>query len=152
MSKIEVGNLSESIVMAAYIKAGFSVSVPFGNGCAYDLVIDTGTRLYKVQVKTGWKRKGCLAYKGRRRIKDSSHDGMRSYRADEVDFFVIYFPPADAIYVMPSKVATGDRFLRLDPVLNGQHKLIRWAADYTWEEHVETLRESEFAPFMQISK
>ena len=97
MSTIDVGNLSESIIMAAYIKRGFSVSVPFGNGCAYDLVVDTGSRLYKVQVKTGWKRKGCLIYKGRRRVKDSTCNGMRSYRTDEVDFFAIYFPPTSSI-------------------------------------------------------
>lgn len=84
MSTIDVGNLSEPLVMAAYIKTGFSVSVPFGSGCAYDLVVDTGLRLYKVQVKTGWKRKGCLIYKGRRRVKDSTYNGMRSYRADSL--------------------------------------------------------------------
>jgi hypothetical protein len=139
MSTIDVGNLSESIVMAAYIKIGFSVSVPFGNGCAYDLVIDTGSRLYKVQVKTGWKRKGCLIYKGRRRIKDSAYNGMRGYRVDEVDFFTIYFPPTGSVYAVPSKVVTGDTTLRLDPVLNGQQKLIRWATDYNWEKHIEQL-------------
>jgi hypothetical protein len=52
MSTNDIGNASESIVLTAYISAGFFVSVPFGNGCAYDLVVDTGTRLLKVQVKT----------------------------------------------------------------------------------------------------
>ena len=36
------GNMSASKVMAAYIEAGFFVSVPFGDGCPYDLVVDTG--------------------------------------------------------------------------------------------------------------
>ncbi|MDT4954200.1 MAG: hypothetical protein QOJ02_2338, partial [Acidobacteriota bacterium] len=64
MSTNDIGNASESIVLTAYINAGFFVSVPFGNGCAYDLVVDTGTRLLKVQVKTAWQRKGCLNFKG----------------------------------------------------------------------------------------
>lgn len=137
------GNSSEAIVLAEYIQAGFLVSLPFGGGAAYDLVVDTGTRLIKVQVKTGWQRKGCLVYKGRRRIKDSTHNGMRSYRMDEIDFFAIYFPPAGKIYVVPSRLMTGDRSLRLDPVLNGQQKLIQWAADYTWEKHIEQLRKDK---------
>lgn len=140
MSTIEVGNLSESLVLAAYIDAGFAVSVPFGNGGAYDLVVDTGTHLYKVQVKTGWKRKGCLVCKNHRRIKDSTHNGLRRYREDEVDFFAIYFPAGQSIYVIPSKLMTGDGALRLEPVLNGQQKFIKWAADYSWKKHLEHLR------------
>jgi hypothetical protein len=104
--------------MAAYVKTGCTVSVPFGNGCAYDLVVDTGLHLYKVQVKTGWKRKGCLIYKGQRKVKDSTYNGTRSYRADEVDFFAIYFPPTGSVYVVPSILMTGDSPLRLAPVLN----------------------------------
>jgi hypothetical protein len=143
MSTIEVGNVSESIVLAAYVRAGFLVAVPFGNGCAYDLVVDIGTRLLKIQVKTGWQDKGCLRYKGRRRIKDSKQDCMRRYRKGEVDFFAIYFPPSDSIYVLPLDAVSGDGCLRLYPVLNGQQKLIRWAADYAWDKHIEHLREDQ---------
>ncbi len=52
-STLYQGNSSEAIVLAAYIQAGFLVSIPFGGGSAYDLVVDTGTRLIRVQVKTG---------------------------------------------------------------------------------------------------
>lgn len=142
-STLYKGNSSEAIVLAAYIQAGFLVSIPFGGGAAYDLVVDTGTRLIRVQVKTGWRRNGCLVYKGRRRIKDSAHNGMRSYRSDEVDFFAIHFPPTGKIYVVPSELMTGDRSLRFDPVLNGQQKLIHWANEHTWEIHVQKLREEE---------
>jgi hypothetical protein len=143
MSTNDVGNRSESVVLAAYIEAGFSVSVPFGNGCAYDLVVDTGSRLLKVQVKTGWQRQGCLTFKGRRRVRDSRYDGMRRYKEGEVDFFAVHFPPAASIYVVPFGVIGIDGFLRLTPALNGQRKLIRWAADFTWEKHLEQLRRQE---------
>ena len=67
------GNISESIVMSAYLKAGFTVSVPFGTGAPYDLVIDNGSRLCKVQVKTGWFRNGCIIYRGDRRVRKHIH-------------------------------------------------------------------------------
>lgn len=139
MSTINVGNVSESLVLAAYIREGFLVSVPFGNGCPYDLIVDTGTRLLKVQVKTGWQSKGCLIYKGQRRIKDANRNGMRQYREDEVDFFAIYFPKTGSIYVVPFAEAGGYGRLRIAPVMNGQQKLIRWATDFTWERHLESL-------------
>ncbi|HEV3471284.1 MAG TPA: group I intron-associated PD-(D/E)XK endonuclease [Pyrinomonadaceae bacterium] len=143
MSTMDVGNISEALVMAAYANAGFWVSVPFGSGCAYDLVVDTGSRLFKVQVKTGWLRKGCLIFKGQRRVRDSRCNGMRRYREGEVDFFAAYFPPTGSIYVVPFGLVGTHGCLRLTPVLNGQQKLIRWAADFTWEKHLEQLRLDE---------
>lgn len=38
------GNISESIVMSAYLKAGFVVSIPFGAGAPYDLIVDADSR------------------------------------------------------------------------------------------------------------
>lgn len=52
---MEKGNSSEGIVLAAYACAGFVVSVTFGNGAAYDLIVDTGRQLLRIQVKTGWR-------------------------------------------------------------------------------------------------
>lgn len=143
MSTIDVGNVSEALVLAAYIDAGFFVSVPFGNGCSYDLVVDTGARLYKVQVKTGWQRQGCLIFKGQRRVRDSGHNGMRRYKAGEADFFVAHFPPTGSLYVVPFEAMGTHGCLRMTPVLNGQRKHIRWAADFTWEKHLERLRREE---------
>jgi hypothetical protein len=80
MSTYMTGNVSESKVLSAYIEAGFFVSAPFGGGCAYDLVVDLGPVFKRIQVKTDWHRNGCIACKGRRRIRDSSHNGMRGYR------------------------------------------------------------------------
>lgn len=67
MKKYELGNTSESIILSAYIKAGFIVSIPFGSGASYDLLVDTGSNIFKVQVKTAWISKGVLKYKCLRR-------------------------------------------------------------------------------------
>jgi hypothetical protein len=134
------GNSSEAIVLAAYTRAGFLVSIPFGGGGAYDFIVDTGVRLLKVQVKTGWRRTGCLLYKGRRRIKDSKRNGMRRYRTDEVDVFAVYDPKDDKLYAAPPTAMATEGCLRLEPVRNGQRKLIRWACDYTWEKHIVELQ------------
>jgi hypothetical protein len=68
---------------------------------------------------------------------------MRPYKEGEVDFFAIYFPLAAGIYVLPVEVASAAGCLRVDPVLNGQQKLLRWATDYTLDKHIEFLREAQ---------
>jgi hypothetical protein len=146
------GNISESILLQAYLKAGFIVSVPFGSGAPYDLMVDAGKRTYKIQVKTGWYRKGCIIFRGNRRVREAAPYKARTYTEDEVDFFAVYYPPADSIYVVPrSFFGRGFGCLRLEPVLNGQQKLIRWARDYIWEKHITELRaESLSADIMTL--
>jgi PD-(D/E)XK endonuclease len=135
------GNISESIFLQAYLRAGFIVSIPFGSGAPYDLMVDNGMRAYKIQVKTGWHRKGCVIFRGNRRVREALPYKSRAYAENEVDFFAVYYPPTGSIYVVPRAVcASGFGCLRLEPVLNGQRKLIRWAADYTWEKHIAQLK------------
>ena len=133
------GNLSEAIVMSAYIRAGFTVAVPFGTGAPYDLIVDAGPRLCRVQVKTGWLRNGCILFKKLRRVREAHPYAARLYGESEVDYFAVYYPPAETVYVVPLKECNGGGCLRLAPVHNGQQKLIRWAIDFTWEKHLEEL-------------
>ncbi len=57
MLKYETGNKSEAVVLSAYLGAGFTVSIPFGSGVIYDLLVDNGSKIFKIQVKTAWIRK-----------------------------------------------------------------------------------------------
>lgn len=133
------GNISESIVLSAYLQAGFNVSVPFGTGAPYDLVVDNGGVFLRVRVKTGWYKDGCILYKGRRRVRDSSQNAMRSYTREEVDYFAVYYPKNGQIYVVPLHKSDGR--LRIEPTLNSQRKHIRWALDFTWDKHVAELKD-----------
>ena len=139
MFKYELGNRSEGIVLSAYLNAGFTVSVPFGTGASYDLVVDTGTQLFKVQIKTAWVSNGCILYKSQRRQPGAGLT-RRPYKNGEVDYFAAYCPATASIYVMPAENHGVEGRLRLNPVKNGQTKLVKWAADYAWERHIEELK------------
>lgn len=143
MNKYEYGNRSEGVVLSAYLDAGFYVSIPFGSGASYDLLVDCGARLIKVQVKTGWVSHGCVLYKSVRRQPGRGLT-RRPYRNGEVDFFVVYCPVNKKLYAVPAENHGAHGCLRIEPVKNGQRKLVRWAADFTWEKHVELLR-NEYA-------
>lgn len=140
MNKYEYGNNSEAVVLAAYLAAGFTVSIPFGTGASYDLVVDGGSRLFKIQVKTAWLSEGCVRYKSQRRQPGGGFT-RRAYREGEVDYFAAYCPANGIIYAVPAERHGVEGRLRVAPARNGQAKLVRWAADYGWERHVEELRE-----------
>ncbi|MDQ6910528.1 MAG: group I intron-associated PD-(D/E)XK endonuclease, partial [Actinomycetota bacterium] len=49
----------------------------------------------------------------------------------EVDFFGVYSPELDAVYLVPiDQVPERMGSLRLHPARNGQAKGLRWASDY----------------------
>ena len=137
MQKFELGNHSESIVLGAYLKEGFTVSIPIGSGASYDLLVDTGSNIYKIQVKTAWVSRGVLKYKCLRR--QSNIKSQRPYTENEVDYLAVYCPATDSLYGIPIKNQLGIGWLRIAPVKNGQAKRIRRASDFTWEKHIAEL-------------
>ena len=139
MNKYEYGNNSEAIVLAAYLTAGFTVSLPFGAGASYDLVVDGGSRFFKIQVKTAWVSGGCVLYKSQRRQPGAGLT-RRPYRSGEVDYFVAYCPANKTMYAVAAENHGVEGRLRLVPAKNGQAKFVKWAADYGWERHIEELR------------
>ena len=136
----DIGNEAEGIVLGHYIKAGLRVCVPFGTGAPYDLAVDTGTRIVKVQVKTATFGKGCILCRTRRR--NANYDRtMRRYEEGEVDYFAIYCPQLNELYGISFEAAKGSASLRIEPTLNKQEKYIRWAKDYCWDKHITELKE-----------
>jgi hypothetical protein len=134
------GNTGEAMVLAALVKRGFHVLVPFGEGQPYDLVVHLGEgEFLRVQCKTAWPLKGCLIFNSR----STDHGrGPQSYLG-LADIFGVYFPPRSAVYLVPiDAVAQFEGRLRLEPTLNNQRRGIRHATDFEigrWS--VNSLRE-----------
>ena len=128
-----IGDRSAMVAMLALNDAGYTVSIPFGENARYDFIIDDGTRPARVQCKTGRLRLGavrfnvCSCYGHHLRPGQSRRD----YR-DDVDYFVVYCPETDHVYLVPIEdlpIST-QAALRVDPPLNGQRLRIRFADDY----------------------
>lgn len=62
---------------------------------------------------------------------DNGHGwGRRDYRG-QVDYFAVYCPETDKVYLVPVEdVGTNEGSLRVEPTLNEQQKGVRWAVDY----------------------
>lgn len=92
-NELQIGKAGEYLVCADLILKGF-VAYPSEQGLPYDVVIDTGATLLKVQVKT---TQGPLKVKQRSgnysaylfSIKRSGKDGKTRYSEQEIDLFAL---------------------------------------------------------------
>jgi hypothetical protein len=125
-----VGDVSEAMMIGIFVKAGYLVSIPFGENHRYDLIIDGDDGLKKVQVKTGRLRNGAVLYNC---CSTHTHRGGPASRpyAGEVDFFAVYCPDTESAYLVPIDEAVATLgTLRIVPPSNRQTKRIRWADRY----------------------
>ena len=136
----DLGSTTEAIILSAYLRCGFYVSIPFTHLAAYDLIVDTGKELLKVQAKTAWVSQGCVLYHGRRRV-GGGHTTRRAYNNGEIDYFAVYCPQTNSLFAVPAEGHGKAGMLRIEPTKNNQKKMIRWAKDYSWERHVEKLKD-----------
>ncbi len=140
MSKAERGNEGEAMILAALVRRGFQVLVPFGEGQPYDLVIHLGEgEFLRVQCKTAWPNRGCIVFNSR----STDHGrGAQSY-VGLADIFGVYFPPDGAVYLVPLEaVASFEGRLRVAPTRNNQRRRIREAVDFEIDRwSADSLRE-----------
>jgi hypothetical protein len=119
----DVGDRTTLAVMAALREAGFLISVPFGENTRYDLVIDDGVRLGRVQCKTGRLRCGAVRFAA---FSTYAHHPKprvvrRSYLG-QIDYWGVHCPDTDRVYLIPLADAALRRQIarRVDPPRNNQ--------------------------------
>jgi hypothetical protein len=129
----DVGDRSTLAVMIALRELGYTISVPFGENARYDLVIDDGNDLLRVQCKTGRLRNGavrfstCSTYVHHK----TPRAPQRSYLG-EIDYFAVYCRETAGVYLIPIRAVPTSRegALRIDPARNGQRRHVRPAPNY----------------------
>ncbi len=111
------------------------VFLPFGDGHKYDLIIDDGRRVQRVQCKTGRVKGGSLMFNG---YSFSGNGKVKHGYRGLADLFAILNPQTNQVFLVPvEEVGCTDVCLRLQPTLSGQSKGIRWAAAYTLKSPVK---------------
>ena len=119
--------------MLALQMQGYAILVPFGENTRYDLVVDYGSRLSRIQCKSGRLRNGvvifatCSSY--------AHHPNPKTLRRTylgEIDEFAVYCHDLGTVYLVPidDMPTKGRGSLRVDPPRNHQQRRIRLAAPY----------------------
>ena len=107
------GEIGEAMFLAKAARMGFGIATPWGDSLKYDMVIDTGRRLFRVQVKSAHKvsaNKG-----GGYHLRACAHN-RKAYTTKDIDLLVGYVLPLDAWYLFPPRAFVKMKSMRLFPV------------------------------------
>lgn len=106
------GELAEMMFMVKAAQKGFATAKPYGDSRRYDFIVDTGRRLWRVQVKSSSK-----LCRGAYHVSANRHSSGRTmaYRASEIDLVIAYVVPEDAWFVIPVEAFAPRKSLRLYP-------------------------------------
>ena len=133
MNTSRKGDETESVVLSRFMKAGLSVSVPFGDSDRYDLVADDGTNLHRVQCKTGSWTNGTVRFNLYTSTVGSDGRVDSEYTEEEIDVYAVYSRKTNDVYWVPIReTGAGEMRLRVeDPHPKAPTSKINWASDYT---------------------
>ena len=129
------GQLAVSKAETRAIELGFFPSRPLMD-CRYDMIVDDGKRLWRVQVKYAngvpANSVGAVIVKLAYETRHRKH--IYTYHENEVDALIVYIPKIDKLCWFPCEAFIGKHVLcvRIDPPLNGQKSKIYLASDYFW--------------------
>ena|SRR3990167_2993892 len=125
-----LGDVAELMAAAELVSRGYVVSRPLTNGAPYDLLVDVGGSIQKVQIK-----KTGVTVNGSTRIMLSSSKSHRGRKS------VLYFGRVDCVLAVDCDqrtfyVVSGDDLkspqisIRTTPAKNRQTSGIRFSVDY----------------------
>jgi hypothetical protein len=119
--------------MLALRAVGFDVLIPFGENTRYDLAIDNGESLARVQCKTGRLYNGAVVWNTCSSY--AHHPNPKPKKLDyhgEIEYFGVYCRETGSVYLVPIQDVPVMRqaSIRVEPARNGQRKFVREADPY----------------------
>lgn len=88
------GEVAEAAFLSKAAELGFDVAKPWGDSAAFDFIVHSGPRCWRVQVKST----GSCRWQGYG-VRTSGNSV--AYTKDDVDFLVAYIVPENIWYVIP---------------------------------------------------
>jgi hypothetical protein len=111
------GELSEAAFLLKATSMGLRVAKPWGDSERYDFIVNSGERLWRVQLKStsvvhtrGYEVQPLYSvYRGAR------GRGKAGYTADEIDVLAVHIRPCDVWYLIPVEALALAKNLRFYP-------------------------------------
>ena len=126
------GTITELKCKTYFLELGYMVSTP-ESPTRYDFILDIGTELLKIQVKTSHSDGEKLTFKTTSRHITSKGSTVHHYKNDGIDYFCTWYN--GECYLIPvQECGTSEKCLRLVPTKNGEVKNISFAKNYIAKE------------------
>ena len=141
LSPSEKGGIAELAIALEAARLGVGVLRPVVEGARYDLILDLGPRLLRVQCKHGVVA-GQVVRAGLRTSRATRDGHVRTrYTSAEVDAFGVYCGELNRCFLLPMTRFEGVTYvhLRLAPARNNQRIGVNLADDYDLAKMVRDL-------------
>jgi PD-(D/E)XK endonuclease len=125
--------LAEAAITAAAIELGLVVLRPFPEGRRYDLVVDVGPQLLRVQCKWGRLAGSVIVViLATCRYTPSRGYVRTKYTAGDVDGIAVYCHDLKRCFYLPIEIVAGRSsiHLRIRPAANNQESAVNFADEY----------------------
>lgn len=131
----DTGDETEAIAIYSLIASGYSVSIPFGDNDKYDLIVENGNRLFRVQCKTAWQNKpNTIRFNTHTQTKQEGEYHEETYH-DKIDAFLVRYPPKEDLLWIGVEAANEQKMeLRYESEID--HPSINWVSDYQFEGNI----------------
>jgi prevent-host-death family protein len=129
----EKGALAEMSIAREAVALGLGVLKPLSERQRYDLGLELGDRILRVQCKWGNLADDDVIQV---RLSTSRYDGHKyvrtKYEVGEIDAVAVYCGALDSVYLLPIELVAGRSYvhLRLTPAKNGQRASINSADQF----------------------
>lgn len=129
--------------MLEFIKRGYIVSVPYGDCARYDFVVDNGSQLFKIQVKTVSKKSNTNTYTiNNYSIGYGKTRSRKKYEKHEIDFVCVFLISANKCLSIP--IQHFDNLTLnirddMDFPNNGMEKNVHYISDYNFDVYFPSL-------------
>lgn len=138
MNTKQLGTIGELKAQYDFMKAGFDVSIPIGDYCAYDLIIVKDSKIFKIQVKSCEK---IIDGKMKFDLTSRNYYIDKKYDTQDCDYFYFYCLENEQSYLYKNTEDNNSRavYIRIEPTKNNQTKGINFAKDFNFNKVVNQL-------------
>lgn len=154
MEKTQIqGNLVELQCIMKFMSMGFECSVPYGNQAKYDILVDTGKEILRIQCKKShWvDDRNSISFSCCSNTTNAQKTTRHYYTSNDIDYFATCWE--DNVYLIPVEECSTQKSLRLAPKTNKTPPNVNMAEDYLVENflgHLSQYKESDFEEQLPI--
>ncbi len=123
------------MIAADLVRRGYKIAIPYGEDWDYDLIVCRDEKLERVQCK--YTRSNGVFIIVRCRSHSLTKGKIRAtkhYTSATIDWLAVYDDTTERCYYVPATelgpAGKSDMRLRLEPPLNNQRRLVRFARNY----------------------
>ncbi len=131
------GLTTELICMQKFIELGYIVSVPYGNNSRYDLLVDNGATIWKIQCKTAkLNENGSYTIQTCNKVSTTTQRRVKHYTKDEIDFIASVIQNQLVIIPVELIEKTASKIFRTELPKYGAKSNCNLIEDFTVEKYL----------------